>query len=142
MNSLREEAILIKKRFFENFIKSSGHMLYDMAIAGSNSGLALALVLAVRLFGKAFLTNRSQIRSKIEDVTNMNSESHEVPKDNREGENGAFSSPWTREDRLCFGDFSIARQQNIHRGHPRGKEVFLLRSKNVICENAGWIAFL
>ena len=142
MNNLGEKAILIKKRFFENFVRSSGHMLYDIAIAGSSSGLALALLLAVRVFWKAFLTDRSQIRSKIEDITNKDSESHGVPKDNREGENRTFSSPWTREDRLCFGDFSIARQQNFHRGHPRGKEVFLLRSKNVICENAGWVAFL
>jgi hypothetical protein len=142
VNSLAKEVILIKKRFFENFIRSSGHMLHHMVIVGLSAGLALALPLAVRLFWKAFLTNRSLTRGKMEEVTNKDSESEGVPKNNSGEENGTSSSPWTCENDLSTGDFSIARQ-NIHRGlHPRGKEVFLLRSKSPICEKAGWIAFL
>ena len=80
---------------------------------------------------------------KMEEVTKKDSASHGVPKNDSEGENGTFSSPWTREDRVYTGDFSIAERQNIHSGlHPGGKEFFLLRSKNPICEKAGWIAIL
>lgn len=61
MNSLAKEVILIKKRFFENFIKSSTHMLYHTVIVGLSAGLALALPLAVRFFWKEFLIYRSLI---------------------------------------------------------------------------------
>jgi hypothetical protein len=41
------------------------------------------------------------------------------------------------------GDVYIAGGQHRHSGlHPGGKEFSLLRSKNPICETAGWIAIL
>jgi hypothetical protein len=39
------------------------------------------------------------------------------------------------------GGFFASPQQNLHSGlHPGGKEFFLLRSKNPVCEAAGWMA--
>src|SRR5512147_2512171 len=102
-------------------MKSSGHMLHHMVIVGLSAGLALALPLGVRVFWKELLIAQSLTRSKMEEIMNKHSERQGVHKNNSEGENGTFSSPWTREDDRSTGDFSIARQQNIHRGlHPRG----------------------
>jgi hypothetical protein len=76
MNRLTKEVILIKKTFFEGFIKDSTQIL-----------------------------------------------SH-----------GSYPYP---------GDVYIAGGQHRHSGlHPGGKEFSLLRSKNPICETAGWIAIL
>jgi len=58
-------------------------------------------------------------------------------------ENETFSPLWTHENRVFPGDFPSAGRQNFHSGlHPGGKEFSLLRSKNPICETAGWIAIL
>jgi len=60
-----------------------------------------------------------------------------------EGENGTFSLPRDRGNYPCPGDSYIIAGRHIHNGlHPGGKEFYLLRSKNPICEAAGWIAIL
>jgi hypothetical protein len=60
-----------------------------------------------------------------------------------EEEAESFSSLWPLECRVFPGDFSSAGRQNFQSGlHPGGKEFSLLRSKNPICETAGWIAIL
>lgn len=47
------------------------------------------------------------------------------------------------QDAICPGNFAAPGQRHLHSGlHPGGKEFFLLRSKNPICENAGWINIL
>jgi hypothetical protein len=80
---------------------------------------------------------------KMEEGTNKDSTNHVIPQNDNEGENGTLPSLWTHGNRACPGDFSIARRQNLHSGlHPGGKEFSLLRSKNPICETAGWIAIL
>ena len=80
---------------------------------------------------------------KMEENTDKHSATHVISKNDSEGENGTSPSLRTREDRIYTGDFSIAWRQNLHSGlHPGGKEFSILRSKNPICENAGWIAIL
>ena len=59
------------------------------------------------------------------------------------GGNKTLSSLWTHENRVPQGDSPFAGRQNFHSGlHRGGKEFSLLRSKNPICETAGWIAIL
>ena len=59
------------------------------------------------------------------------------------GEEKETFTLWTHENRVLPGDFPFAGRQNFHSGlHPGGKEFSLLRSKNPICETAGWIALL
>jgi hypothetical protein len=80
---------------------------------------------------------------KMEEGTNKNSTNHVIPQNDNEGQNGTLPSLWTHGNCACPGDFSIARRQYLHSGlHPGGKEFSLLRSKNPICETAGWIAIL
>jgi len=77
---------------------------------------------------------------KMEEVPNKDST---VPQNINEGENETSSSLWTCGNRSFPGDFPPARRQNLHSGlHPGGKEFSLLRSRNPICETAGWIAIL
>jgi len=80
---------------------------------------------------------------KMEVVTNMDSTNHSIPPNPNEVDDGTSSPMWTHGDRTSPSDFSIAGRQNLHSGlHPGGKEFSLLRSKNPICETAGWIAIL
>ncbi len=60
----------------------------------------------------------------------------------RDGDN-TISHLWPHENRVLPGDSPVSSRQNFHGGlHPGGKEFSLLRSKNPICESAGWIALL
>jgi hypothetical protein len=68
---------------------------------------------------------------------------HAIPQNDNETENGTFSHLWSHGNDPCPGDVYIAGGQHMHSGlHPGGKEFSLLRSKNPICETAGWIAIL
>ena len=55
MNHLTEEAILIKKRIFEDFIKGSTRMLYHIALVGLSAALALSLPITANFIAKKFL---------------------------------------------------------------------------------------
>jgi hypothetical protein len=80
---------------------------------------------------------------KMEEVTNKDSTNHVISQNDHEGENKTSSPLWTHENRTCPGDLSIAGRQNLHSGfHPGGKEFSLLRSRNPMCESAGWMAIL
>jgi hypothetical protein len=80
--------------------------------------------------------------AKTEDLSNTNSSNHDILQ-NGGGREEVFSPWWPDENRVLPGDFPPAWRQNFHGGlHPGGKEFSLLRSKNPICETAGWIALL
>jgi hypothetical protein len=55
MNSLSKEVILIRKRFFEDFIKGSTSMLYHIVMIILSAALALSLPMTVRFIAKKFL---------------------------------------------------------------------------------------
>jgi len=55
MNSVIKEVLLIKKRFFEDFMKSLTGMLYHIVIVGLSAAFALSLPLVVRFVAKKFL---------------------------------------------------------------------------------------
>src|SRR4030043_982598 len=55
MNHLTEEAILIKKRIFEDLIKGSTRMLYHIALVGLSAALALSLPITANFIAKKFL---------------------------------------------------------------------------------------
>ncbi len=60
--------------------------------------------------------------------------------DCRREEDETFSPLWTHENATCLGNPHAPGRRHLHSGlHPGGKEFFLLRSKNPICETAGWI---
>lgn len=61
-----------------------------------------------------------------------------------EGEqNETFSPLRTHQSRLFSWDFPCPGRQNFLGGlHPGGKEFSFLKSKNPICESAGWIAII
>jgi hypothetical protein len=57
--------------------------------------------------------------------------------------NNAVPPLWPQETRVPPGDPPVSGRQNFHGGlHPGGKQFTLLRSKNPICESAGWLALL
>ena len=67
------------------------------------------------------------------------------PRDNdhKREENETFSPLWAHENVASLGNFHAPVGRHLHSGlHPGGKEFFLLRSKNPICETAGWISIL
>ncbi len=58
-------------------------------------------------------------------------------------QNETFSPFRTHQSRFFFGDFPSPGRQGFLGGlHPGGKEFSFLKSKNPICESAGWIAIL
>jgi len=61
MSSLAKEVILIKKRFWDDFIKGSSYMLSHIVIVSFSAALALSLPLAVRFVSKEFLLYWSRI---------------------------------------------------------------------------------
>ena len=81
---------------------------------------------------------------QIEGVKNTDSTNHGVLQNMSGGEEKeTFFTLWTHENRVLPGEFPFAGRQNLLSGlHPGGKEFSLLRSKNPICETAGWIALL
>jgi len=80
---------------------------------------------------------------KMEGATNTDLTNHAIPQNNNEVEKETFSPLWTHGIRAFHGDFFTHVRGISHSGlHPRGKEFSLLRSKNPICETAGWIAIL
>jgi len=63
--------------------------------------------------------------------------------DHKREENETLPPPWAHENAICPGNFAAPGQRHLRSGlHPGGKEFFLLRSKNPICETAGWINIL
>jgi hypothetical protein len=82
--------------------------------------------------------------ARMEGVTNPDPIGQAILQDVSGGEEDEIFSPlWPREDRVFPGDFPSAGRHNFQGGlHPGGKEFSLLRSKNPICETAGWIAIL
>jgi len=80
----------------------------------------------------------------VEGITNEVLTNGNPRDDDREREeNNTFSPLWTRENATCPGNFHAPGRRHLHSGlHPGGKEFFLLRSKNPICETAGWINIL
>lgn len=152
-DSSAKEVILIKKRFWDDFIKGSTPMLYHIVMVVFSAALALSLPMAVRFLAKQFLLYWSRIGevrrkkmngAKTEGVTNMDPMNHMILRNVREGEETETFSPlWPHECRVFPGDFPFAGRQNFHSGlHPGGTEFSLLRSKNPICETASWIAIL
>ena len=144
---------MFAKRFFDDFIKGSTPMLYHIVMVGFSAALALALPIVVRFMVRQFLFYWSRIGevrrekmngAKMEGVTNTDPTNHVILQNVSEGEeNETFSPLWTHENPVFPGDFPFAGRQNFHSGlHPGGKEFSLLRSKNRICETAGWIAIL
>lgn len=88
-------------------------------------------------------------REKLANVKGMTNEgltNGNPREDHREREregNQTFSLPWTNENTTWFNNFSAPGRRHPHGGlHPGGKEFFLLRSKNPICETSGWINIL
>jgi hypothetical protein len=61
MNGLRREAILVKKRFLEDFIKGSTRLFYHILMVGLSAALALSLPMAVGFIAKKFLVYWSLI---------------------------------------------------------------------------------
>jgi hypothetical protein len=145
--------ILFVKKFFDDFIKGSTPILYHIVIVGFSAALALSLPTAVRFMARQFLLYWSQIgqvrrekmnETKTEGFTHTDPANHMILRNIREGEETETFSPlWPNECRVFPGDFPFAGRQNFQSGlHPGGKEFSLLRSKNPICETAGWIAIL
>jgi hypothetical protein len=141
------------KRFLDDFINGSIPMLYHIVMMGFSAAVALALPVAVRFIARLFLLYWSRIRevrrekmngAKLEGVTNTDPTDHMILRSVREREeNETFSPLWPHENRVFPGDFPFAGRHNFQSGlHPGGKEFSLLRSKNPICETAGWIAIL
>ena len=81
---------------------------------------------------------------KTEGGTNTDPKNRMIPQNVCEGAETEISSPlWPRECRVFPGDFPLRGRQNLQSGlHPGGREFSVLRSKNPICETAGWIAIL
>jgi hypothetical protein len=76
-------------------------------------------------------------------TTNTDVKNHPIPQNDNETENRTSSHLWSHGNDPCPGDVYITGGQHRHSGlHPGGKEFSLLRSKNPICETAGWIAIL
>jgi hypothetical protein len=61
MNHLTKEVILIKKRFYEGFIRDSTQILYHMVMVGLSAALALTLPMTIGFIAKEFLIYWSQI---------------------------------------------------------------------------------
>jgi hypothetical protein len=82
--------------------------------------------------------------AKTEGVSNADPKNPLMLRDVREEkENETFGPLWSHENRVFPGDSPFPRRHNLHGGlHPGGREFSLLRSKNPICETAGWIAIL
>jgi len=141
------------KRFIDDFIKGSTPLVYHIMMAGFSAALALALPMAVRFIARQFLLFWSRMGeateekidgAKMGDAMNPNSTNHGTLQSAcRREKKRAFSSVWTHGNRVLPGDLPLAGRQNLQSGlHPGGKEFSLLRSKNPICETAGWIAIL
>ncbi len=63
--------------------------------------------------------------------------------DRERKESQTASLAWTVEDATWFNHLSAPGPRHLHGGlHPGGREFFLLRSKNPICETSGWINIL
>jgi hypothetical protein len=77
-------------------------------------------------------------------VTNTDPTNSTILRNVREREERETFPPLrSRENRIFPGDPPFTGRQNFHGGlHPGGKEFSFLRSKNPICETAGWIAIL
>jgi len=141
------------KRLFDDIVNGSTPMLYHLVIMGFIAALALALPMAVRFMARQFLfcwfriAKRERKRmsgAKMEGASNADSTNHRILKNVREGEENKPFSPLWPDDHRRFPDGSpFAGRQNSQSGlHPGGKTFSLLRSKNPICETAGWIALL
>jgi len=63
MHSLAKEAILIKKGFWDDFIKGSSYLLSHLVIVSFSAALALSLPMAIRFVAKEFLLYWSRIGS-------------------------------------------------------------------------------
>jgi hypothetical protein len=80
---------------------------------------------------------------KVNVTTNTDLKNHAIPQNDNGTENETFSHRWSHGNNPYPGDVHIAGGLHRHSGlHPGGKEFSLLRSKNPICETAGWIAIL
>jgi hypothetical protein len=82
--------------------------------------------------------------AKTEGISNVDPANQVILQNVSEREqNETFSPFWTHQNRIFPPDFPFLGRHNFHSGlHPGGKEFSLLRSKNPICETAGWIAIL
>jgi hypothetical protein len=141
------------KRLFDNFINGSTPMLYHIVMTGFSAAIALALPLAIGFMIRQFLFCQSRIARaerkrmsgvKMEGVSNTGSTNHRRLQYVCKGEGNETLSPLRSDDhRIFLNDSPFARRQNSQSGlHPGGKTFSLLRSKNPICETAGWIAIL
>jgi hypothetical protein len=80
-------------------------------------------------------------QTKIDKTLNGDLAKNKVADNNDKEEDRTY--PPFRTLRTCgsAGDSRMGLRQNLHGGlHPGGKEFFLLRSKNPVCEASGWIA--
>ncbi|HVP78822.1 MAG TPA: hypothetical protein VMV04_13105 [Thermodesulfobacteriota bacterium] len=130
------------KRFLDDFIKGSTPMLCNMVMAGFGAALAMALPTVVRFIARQFLAYWSWIaaaRGQKVNGTRTSSATDMKPT----VQNETFFPFWGHQPRFFPGDLPFPGRQNFQGGiHPAGKEFSFLRSKNLICETAGWIAIL
>ena len=141
------------KKFLDDFIRGSTSMLYPVVMIGFSAALVMALPMAVRFIARQFLSHWSRIRelrrekmngARKDGATKTDPTDYQNLQKVREGDENRTISPfWPHENRISPSNFPLARPQSVQGGlHPGGKEFFLLRSKNPICETAGWIAIL
>lgn len=145
------------KKLLDDFIKGSTPMLYQMVMVGFSAALVLALPMVAKFMARQFLfywSRRGEVRREKMDRAKMGCIANRRPvnppvnptilRNVREGEETETLSPlWPHECRVFPGHFPFAWRQNFQSGlHPGGTEFSLLRSKNPICETAGWIAIL
>jgi hypothetical protein len=144
---------MFMKKFLDGFVEGSTPMLYHMVVVGFSAAIALSLILAVRFVARQFLLHWSRTgevrREKMNGTRTAGTTDTEPTNDvilknvSERERNETFFPFWTHQNRFFSGDFSFPGRQNFQSGlHPGGKEFSLLRSKNRICETAGWIAIL
>ena len=61
IDSSTKEAILIKKSFFDDFLRGSTHTVYHILVVGLSAALALSLPVVVRFVAREFLLYWSRI---------------------------------------------------------------------------------
>ena len=111
------------KRLWDDLIKGSTPMLNQVVILGFTAAVVLVLPTAIRFLARQFLLFWSRREEKKKRKINET-----------EMEKATNSGLMNRR---------VFQRQNFPSDlHPGGKEFSLLRSKNPVCETAGWLALL
>ena len=110
------------KRLWDDLIKGSTPMLNQVVILGFTAAVVLVLPTAIRFLARQFLLFWSRREEKKQKMNET------------EMEKIMNSGLMNRR---------VLQRQNFPNGlHAGGKEFSLLRSKNPVCETAGWLALL